>query len=275
MRGLWILSALALIGCYPTAGELPITPAGGDEGPLPGPVCTLMDLDDSELPTAVEGSAYDGRVLVSGYDGDGVFSLALDSPPPGLALSEDGRVAGTPIELGTWDLWIRVQQMTIDDAFGCVQIEVRELPKDAFLGYVHDQRTFLTNEEGVQQDLWVRIAQGGEEGMDTVLLRPGLYRPGEDGLAQQGGGDDELIRLLDPDDVTIETDLWVNGDAEPVLDPASHAGSGLFVAGVDTGTLPFTLSHPDFESIESKLQVVPPDWCPGGISAGPGDGACQ
>jgi hypothetical protein len=165
--------------------------------------------------------------------------------------------------------------MSIEDALGCVQFEVRDVPKDAALGYVHDQRTAISEHSGVQRDLWVRIAEGGEEGMDTVLLRPGLYRPGPDGVPEQGGGDDELIRLLDPSEVTIEVDLWTNADGEPELDPATHEGDGLFVAGVDTGTLPFTMSHPDFDPIDSKLQVVPPDWCPNGLSAGPGDGSCQ
>lgn len=275
MRGPWILSLLALTACYPTAGELPIAPIGGEAGPVPGPDCTLMDLDDAELPAAVGGSAYEGRVLVEGYEGDAVFSLALGTMPPGLSLDEDGDVMGTPTELGLWDLWIRAERTLLDDAFGCVQIEVRDLPLDAALGYIHDQRTWLTDNTNVQQDLWVRIAGGGEDGMDSVLLRPGLYRPGEDGVAEQGGGDDELIRLLDPAEVSLEVGEWSTVDPEPELDPSSHAGAGLFVAGLDTGTLPFTLSHPDFEPIDSKLQVVPPDWCPGGVSAGPGDGACQ
>ncbi len=166
MRGLWIIVALGLVGCSPTAGELPIEPIVGDDdddGPAPGPKCTLFDLDDTELPSAVEGADYEGRVLVEGYDGPAVFTIAQGTLPPGLTMADDGEVSGRATALGTWDLWIRAREMTIEDAFGCVQLRVTDLPKDAFLGYVHDQRTYLTDNEGVQQDLWLRIAQGGEE----------------------------------------------------------------------------------------------------------------
>ena len=274
MRVTFLLSVLALAGCYPVTDELPIEPIGGS-GPVPGPDCSLFDLDDSELAPAVEGVAYSGRVRVAEYDGEGVYSLAQGTLPPGVSLFGDGSVTGTPTALGSWDLWIRVQGMTIDDAFGCVQLEVRDVPKGAVLGYVHDQRTWLTDHEGVQQDLWVRIDAVGEEGMDSVLLRPGLYLPGANGVAEAGGGDDELIRLLDPDDVTVEAGVWENADGEPEGSPSTYEGEGLFVAGADTGTLPFTLDHPDFDAVQSKLQVVPPDWCPNGLSSGPGDGSCQ
>ncbi len=273
----YLLPLLLLTGCWPTAGELPIRPINGDDddGPAPGPACTLRDLDDTELPNVVEGTDYSGRVLVEGYDGDATFSIAQGSMPPGLTLADTGAVSGMATTLGEWEVWIRVVDMTIADALGCVAITVTDLPKDAFLGYVHDQRTYLTENEGVQVDLWVRIAEGGEDGQDEVLLRPGIYQPGPDGVNDQGGGDDELVRLLDPSEVTIEPDLWVNADAEPDLDPSTYEGDGLFVAGVDTGELPFTLSHPDFEPVDSKLQVIPPDWCPDGLSSGPGDGSCE
>lgn len=265
MRVVLLLLGPLLLSCYPS-GQLAVVPVtDDDDAPTPTPACALRDLSDEALPAAVAGLPYEGEVRVAGYEGPGRFSLAAGVLPAGVSLDESGLVAGTPTEVGVFDLWVRVTDADIADAFGCVQLEVELEAKDVEMGYVHDQRTLLSEQEGVQRDLWVRIAGGGEPGQDEVLLRPALYRPGPNGVHEQGNGDDELVVLIPPAEVTIGVGSWGNADAEPIDSPAEHAGDGLFVAGEDTGELPFNFSHPDWGQVDSILQVVPPDWCPNGV----------
>ncbi len=273
MRVVSLLSLLLLVSCFPS-GQLDVEPIDDDDD-TPSPECALRDLSDEGLPLATLGLPYEGDVRVADYDGPGVYTLATGRMPGGLSLAEGGAITGTPTELGTFDLWIRVTEADIDDAFGCVQLDVDEEAKDVSLGYVHDQRTALSESAGVQVGLWMRIAGGGEPGQDEVLLRPGLYRPGANGVHELGAGDDELVVLLPPDEVTVTVGGWQNADGEPIDSPSEHVGDGLFVAGEDTGELPFNLDHPDWDAVDSVLQVVPPDWCPKGLSGGPGDGSCQ
>jgi hypothetical protein len=148
------------------------------------------------------------------------------------------------------------------------------------LGYVHDQATVLTTDHGIQQDMWVRIAVAGEPGMDSFELRPGLYTAGANGVHQQGGGDDVLVASLGIEEVTITPGAWLEAEEADASgpsypsghynegDPTEYTGAGWFQAGVDTGDLPVTVSHPDHDAIDTNLQVVPPDWCPLGVHDG-------
>ncbi len=142
------------------------------------------------------------------------------------------------------------------------------------LGYVHDQETVLTIDYDIQTDMWVRVAEGGEAGQDSFELRPGLYSAGPNGLYEQGRNDDVLVESLDISEVTVTEGPWAeseevdpNGPSYPSGhynegDPTVYAGGGIFQAGVDTGNLPVTISHPDHDSIETNVQVLPPDWYP-------------
>jgi hypothetical protein len=162
-------------------------------------------------------------------------------------------------------------------------------PSDRFLGYVHDQDTILTTDYDLMQALWVRIDGNGEDGMTVVELRPGIYEAGPNGRNNAGGMDDVLITSLAITDVTVTVGDWIWIDEEQPSPPwypsghtnegdiATYDGAGSFTAGVDTGTLPFTVSYPGYPDLDSILQVVPPDFCPlGDHFGGPNaPGFCQ
>ncbi len=145
-------------------------------------------------------------------------------------------------------------------------------PGDLALGYVHDQDTVLTTDHGLQEDMWVRIAGGGED-QASFELRPGLYDAGPNGVHEQGRNDDVLVQSLSASDLVINLGNWepVNEASNP---PHSNDGSpssyaaGFFDAGSDTGELPVILTHGEGGTIETRLQVTPPDWCPLGEHEG-------
>ena len=80
--------------------------------------------------------------------------------------------------------------------------------------------------------------------------------------------------------MTVTPGAWLEGEeADPAGnsypsghynegDPTEYVGAGWFQAGVDTGNLPVTVSHPDYPDLVTNLQVVPPDWCPLGVHDG-------
>ena len=139
-------------------------------------------------------------------------------------------------------------------------------PGELALGYVHDQDTVLTTNHGLQQDLWVRIRGGGED-QASLELRPGLYEAGANGLHEQGRNDDVLVQSVAVTELVINLGAWepVDEASGPIHtndgDPSTF-GNGWFQAGSDTGELPVVLSHPEGGTIETRLQVTPPDWCP-------------
>lgn len=283
MRRLALL-LLPLAGCLPRSGELaavPVdAPADADDDD-DAQECLPAGLDGSLLGPADHGDDYQGFVRVRDYAGPARFDLVGGALPEGLNLFIDGLVRGVPSASGAFELRIAATELSEHpDVEGCLILSVSPPDTEPALGYVHDQATTLTTETGVQVDLWVRIAQGGEQAQQAVTLRPGVYLSGPNGDHEQGGGDDVLQESLDLSEVTVTLGEWRpvqetgSGDHTNEGSPPSYE-AGIFTAGTDTGHLPFTITHPDYGAVPSKLQVVPPDWCPGGVSSGPGDGACQ
>ena len=136
------------------------------------------------------------------------------------------------------------------------------------LGWSHDQTTRLTAAHGLMLDLWVRVRGGGEES-STYTLDPGLYLAGPDGIPEAGHGDDLRVGDLSAADLEISLGQWevVTDDGQPPHvpedSPPSFDGALTFRAGADTGELPVTISS-EHGVQETRLMVVPPDWCPEG-----------
>lgn len=66
----------------------------------------------SGLPSASVGVAYTGALVVGGGTAPYVFSVVAGALPPGLALSAQGLLTGTPTQAGTYSFTVRVTDST-------------------------------------------------------------------------------------------------------------------------------------------------------------------
>ena len=264
------------------------------------PIEGIFDL--SGLPDGQYGEVYTGKVAIAEYDGPAAFTLVSGELPAGLAMDEAGNITGTPEYAGPVTLTVLASGMKrIEDFQDTVTFSITadHLP-DAFLGYFHDQLTNMTERSALapggpqrQREMWVRVAETGQEGMTEWTIRPGIYLPGPNGVPEKGQ-DDQLIdglyddvRIGDIDfgDLEVAFGGW-SPTYEDYLDPPSYpsqhipedspptvSGDGVIRAGADTGGATIELTHPDFGSVDAAVQVVPPDWCPKGDhpEGGPGD----
>ncbi len=129
-------------------------------------------------------------------------------------------------------------------------------------------------------------------------MDPGVYLPGPNGVHEDGidqghpsgeHGDD--VRIGDLDFRALE---WTFTDWEPTVEPNTYpeqgypsvhlpegepptfTGRGVFSAHVDAGEALLGLTHPDYSNtLAIVVQIVPPDWCPNGVSSAPQSGVCE
>ena len=114
-------------------------------------------------------------------------------------------------------------------------------------------------------DMWVRAAGGGED-QSKYTVDPGVYTDGANNLPEAGAGDDVRVGDLTADEVEITLGEWEfvsEWDHVPEDSPPSFDGALTFSAGADTGELPVTISS-KYGTEETRLMVIPPDWCPQG-----------
>jgi hypothetical protein len=85
-----------------------------------------LGIRTTRLPDATQLAAYPPFQLA--YSGDGPVAWSADSPlPPGLVLSTDGVISGTPWVVGTYDLVVRLDHVppATDYALGTVRLLIR------------------------------------------------------------------------------------------------------------------------------------------------------
>jgi len=250
------------------------------------------DLDLSELPDGTYGVEYEGRVRVEDYGGAVSLTQTGGDLPPGLSMDEAGRVTGTPEYLGTYTFEVLASGMQgVADFTDEASITVgADGVEEAFLGYEHDQLNNFDDIGGRMRDIWVRISETGEDQF-TYTLNPGIYVPGPNGQNNRGRADD--VRIGDLTSADLE---WTLAEWEPTNDPVLHeyepdifsqhlpegdppvidTKAGTFTAGVDAGEQDIDLSHPDYGTVETRLMVTVPDWCPNGKHEGGWeDGICE
>ena len=270
-RLLPFIAALLLLGC--------------PEGTGPG---APHSLDSSGVGPATVGLEYSGALAVTDYEGPAAFYLNAGTLPDGLELDAAGRITGVPVWLETQTMEVLVSGLDgIDDLIGDVTVSVDAEGLDAQLGYEHDQLNNMLDVGGKMTNIWLRVEGSGEEGQGEWTMNPGVYLPGGDGIHEAGMGDD--VRIGDLDFRALEWTFthWratrdpttSNGYPSvhlPDGEPPSFTGRGVFSSHADTGQADLTLTHPAYpNTVEKKVQVVPPDWCPNGESDGPNLGVCE
>jgi len=213
--------------------------------------------------------------------------------PPGLAMDEAGRVTGTPSYAGQFTFEVLSSGMEVIDDFtaDATIVVTADAVEDAFLGYDHDQLNNFDNVGGRMRDIWLRISGTGED-QSTYTINPGVYLAGPNGNNDRGRGDDVRIG-----DVSISSLEWDLADWVPTNDPVLHeyepdifsqhvpegdapvidTAAGTFSAGVDGGEQDIQFTHPEYGTVDTRLMVTAPDWCPNGKHPEGGwtDGICE
>ncbi|MEE2829461.1 MAG: hypothetical protein VX498_09745 [Myxococcota bacterium] len=242
-------------------------------------------LDLSDVPDGEYGVAYDGQIRVLDYTGPVRLTLTGGELVSGLDLNEAGRINGVPEYARLVEIEVLASDMQgIEDFTEEVVFEISATNvADAFLGYEHSQLNNFDQIGGRMRDIWLRVAGGGED-QSTWRMNPGIYLPGDNNQNDRGRGDDERIGDLDFSSLEVSLDEW-----DPTYDPQQHdhlgdgvigthvpeddppqldETSGTFTSGADGGEQDLELTHPDFGSLDTRIMVVPPDWCPNGSHDG-------
>jgi len=267
------------------AGILAVTLAGCPPGEPP-------EFDFSNLTDARFGEAYTGQIYLEDYDGPVSFTEVGGEVPPGLSLDEAGRITGTPEYLGTFTFEVLASGLASEppETFGTIALNVvavGETLDAVFIGYEHDQFNNMTERLDLMRDIWLRVTGGGiqGDGVNSWKMNPGLYLPGPNGLNNGGDVDDERIGDISFGDLEVSFSIWeatgpvaanppsYPSDHNPEDDPPSIGSDGTFRSGADGGEAEVSLSHLDYQgSVERRVLIVPPDWCPVGedYDGGPG-----
>ena len=248
--------------------------------------------DVTGVPAALYLEAYTGQLAVvrvkadgslDAYDGPARYALSSGDMPEGLTLNEAGTVSGTPTWVGSYPVEVWVSDLrNLASFLAPITLEVSGENVNAFMGHERDQLTQLYwNQGGKQADMWTRASGGGEEGMQSYTMLPGIYSPGPNGIAEAGLNDDELIGSVTREQVEVNTGPWEEVDevdARPQQGyPSGHYNEGspltyddawTFTSGADTGEMAVTVIHPTYGMDETRVMVVPPDWCPQGQQIG-------
>jgi len=77
-------------------------------------VCPAINVNASAITNGVAGTSYNATVTGTGFLGAGNFAVTAGSLPPGLTLSANGNITGTPTATGTFNFTI-----SGTDASGC------------------------------------------------------------------------------------------------------------------------------------------------------------
>jgi hypothetical protein len=257
------------------------------------------ELDTEGVGIARYEVAYNAQLGVLNYSGPARFTISGGALPDGLGMDAAGRILGTPAYAGVHRVEVTVTGLRgLDDFTGAAEIDVRyDRVESIFLGV---ERNWLNNffhdppfgefgwggewygqgPDGTgMYDPWTRVAEGGIDDTHTVELDFGIYLPGDNDRDDGGGLDDVRIADVAPSALTVILDDFVPvpnvdsaGEDYPSRhyaegdDPVYDTETGVFTAGVDTGTLRASFSIEGVESVlDLRLQVSAPDWCPDGL----------
>ncbi|MES2736436.1 MAG: SdrD B-like domain-containing protein [Verrucomicrobiota bacterium] len=138
-----------------------------------GPVCPPLAITTSSLPDAYLGVAYNQVLAASGASSTLTWTLSSGSLPTGLNLSPGGVISGTPSLTGSASFTVRAVDMA-----GC-QV-TRSFAMSARSLALGNQVWADMNNDGLRQT--------GESGI--AGLRMELWSVGNDGVRNNGGGDD-------------------------------------------------------------------------------------
>lgn len=228
-----------------------------------------------EAPAATLFTEYSGRVLLRG-EAPARFTVVAGALPGGLTLDEAGRITGTPDWLGRFEATVRAEPASGPDVEGALAITVGPGAVEVAPGFPREP-TLAPGDTVLLGDLWVRIAGGGEPGMDQRPFEPGLYTAGPDGVFEEGGGDDVRVGDLSLDgEAFLGLGQWNPSNGEAEVDPPLLVG-GVLVAGEQAGERSLSFSVEGYPAQPVTLAVVPPDWCPLGDhpGGGPNPGVCE
>ena len=239
--------------------------------------CGDMRLVD-DLPVAVVAESYQGTVEAERAKPPISHALYDGEFPPGLALAEDGTVAGVPMGYGIYEF----QVLAIDDndrwVLATLHLEVGADDGQVYLGPVLEDDELngicldgYTDGSGDVHQLmcqpWVRIAGAGMAGQSERPLHAAAFWVGEDGEPEGGLGDDVLLRDLEPLEVAWSFEPGeflpeaIEADPNSPVDTGVDA-NGLLTAGESTGPGTVHLDHDRYGAGEFEVLVVPPDFCP-------------
>ncbi|MBK8011342.1 MAG: putative Ig domain-containing protein [Deltaproteobacteria bacterium] len=152
-------------------------------------VTVLVDAEASSGTFAV-GMPVDAQLQASG--GQGPYQWReVSSPPPGLSVSDEGRLTGTPTRVGTWPFRLRVSDSGLVAQSDTAIIVVEVVDDSDF------EITNTTLPQGVVREKYeVPLETTGGESPITWRLKPGDRLPDGFFLAQGGQGRSPDVAVL-------------------------------------------------------------------------------
>lgn len=255
-------------------------------------------LSTTSLPQGQYQVPYSFALELGDYAGPARFDLVGGGLPDGIALDAAGSLAGTPEEAGIYGFDVLISGLRGGGDVGAtleLTVSAAEVA-GSFVGFEPGQLNNmidLQDSPGVvyMDNIWVRVAGTGEDGMQEYSLQdPGIYLPGDDGVAQAGFGDDERIGDLSLSAVDFEFSGWEptieersypnegypNPHLPEGLPPTFSASEARVTAGGDAGEAHLIFNSDLVAEPSSRIvQVVPPDWCPNGWSERSQEGYCE
>jgi hypothetical protein len=96
-------------------GPITISKPGCNDVTIPFAICSSLTINPPTLPAGTTGTPYSQTLTATSGTAPYTFSVISGSLPPGLTLSPDGTLSGTPTQCGTFDFTIKAT-----DASGCM-----------------------------------------------------------------------------------------------------------------------------------------------------------
>jgi hypothetical protein len=110
--GMWITDGSSLRTMTPTGGT-------GAGSPL---IPTVLTITTTSLPNGSIGSPYDVFMTAAGGTPPYMWAITAGALPPGLSMSPEGEISGTPTTTGTFDFTVQVT----DSGMGMMRMMARK-----------------------------------------------------------------------------------------------------------------------------------------------------
>lgn len=224
-----------------------------------------LEVSTTVLNDAEVAHGYEAHLAVAdSAAGSLVWTVSEGGLPDGLTLSGDGTISGTPWQIGTFALTVLVVDGEGNEGSADLTLEVGWRDGEVFPWVAQGETIRLCDNMDLLCGPWVRIVDAGISGQDTRAMAAEAVWFGENGIAEDGLGDDVVVGTPSAEEIAWS---FVPGTSQAgyggVISPTDTTVSadGVLTAGEKTGPGEVVMAWGGAESKVPAL-VIPPDWCP-------------